>query len=164
MDGIALQTLFQEMQEDCRVALDAGEKAKTRFDRGDEIAYEACAHQLCRMYNAIEQTGLRVAKAFENNIDDEQGWHSALLSRLSIKIDGVRPALIPHELKLPLQELKSFRHVFVHAYDLELDPEKLALLLKYARQISERLSEIVREFIRQVAEEQQIELPPPPSA
>lgn len=49
MDSIALQTLFQEMQEDCRVALDACEKAKARYDLRQEIAYEACAHQLCRM-------------------------------------------------------------------------------------------------------------------
>lgn len=76
-----------------------------------------------------------------------------------VKLEGVRPALIPHELKLPLQELKSFRHVFVHAYDLELDPEKLALLLKYARQVAERLNQMTREFVRQVAAEQQIELP-----
>ena len=159
MDSIALQTLFQEMQEDCRVALDACGKAQARYELRQEIAYEACAHQLCRMYNAFEQTGLRIAKAFENNIDDEQGWHGALLNRLSIKIEGVRPALIPHELKLPLQELKSFRHVFVHAYDLDLDPEKLALLLKYARQIAERLNPLTREFVRQVAAEHQIELP-----
>ena len=96
------------------------------------------------------------------NIDDEQGWHSALLSRLSIKIDGVRPALIPHESKPPLQELKSFRPVFIHAYDLELDPEKLALVLKYARQVGERLHLLVREFVHLVALEHKIELPASP--
>jgi hypothetical protein len=34
---------------------------------------EACAFQLARFYNIAEQLGLRIAKAFENNIDDEQG-------------------------------------------------------------------------------------------
>ena len=55
-------------------------------------------------------------KAFENHIDDEQGWHAALLDRMSIAIEGVRPALMPLELKNPLHELRGFRHVFVHAY------------------------------------------------
>ncbi len=169
MDGIALQTLRDEMLDDCRVILEACRKADSRFEMRQEIAYEGCGHQLCRMYNAFEQMGLRVAKAFENNIDDEQGWHGALLNRLAIRIEGVRPALVPHDLKLPLHELKSFRHVFVHAYDLELDPDKLALVLKYARQVSERLQDLVREFIRQVAREQQIDLPtserePPPAS
>ena len=159
MDHLALQTLREEMLDDCRVTVDAFQKAAARFERQEEVAYEGCAHQLCRMYNAFEQMGLRVAKSFENNIDDDQGWHGALLNRLAIKIEGVRPALIPHELKLPLQELKAFRHVFVHAYELELDPEKLALLLKYARTVADRLSALVEEFVRKVAGEQQIDLP-----
>ena len=158
MDDVALQTLREELLDDCRVVLDAFHKAGARFERREEVAYEGCAHQLCRMYNAFEQSGLRVAKAFENNLDDEQGWHSALLNRLAIKIEGIRPALIPRELKLPLQELKAFRHVFVQAYELELDPEKLTLLLKYARQVVDRLPALVEEFVRKVASEQQIDL------
>src|SRR5947207_3410638 len=143
MDSIELQTLHDEMLADTRVTADACSKADARFARKDEVAYEACAHQLARMYNAFEQMGLRVAKAFENSIDDEKGWHGALLNRLAISIQGVRPALVPEDLKLPLRELKDFRHVFVHAYELELDPEKLALLLKYARRVSERLPGVV---------------------
>jgi hypothetical protein len=146
------------MLDDCRVARDAFEKAIQRFERNDEVGVEACAHHLCRLYNAFEQLGLRVAKAFENNIDDEQGWHTALLSRLALDITGVRPALIPHELKPPLQELKAFRHVFVHAYELTLDPRKLALLLGYARSVVERFPALVVEFVRAVAHQQQIEL------
>jgi hypothetical protein len=156
MDDIALQTLRGEMLDDCRVFREACEKAALRYQRQEEVAYEGCAHQLCRMYNAFEQMCLRVAKVFENNIDDEQGWHSALLSRLAIRIDGVRPALLPHELKPPLQELKAFRHVFVHAYELEIDPQKLALLIKYAQSVAARLPVVVEYFIQEVAREQKL--------
>jgi len=158
MDGIALQTLRDEMLDDGRVIREAFDKARARFERREEVAYEGCAHQLCRLYNAFEQMSLRVAKAFENNIDDEQGWHTSLLNRLAIKIDGIRPALIPPELKPPLQELKAFRHVFVHAYELELDPGKLELLLKYARSVADRLPMLVDDFTGKVAREQQIDL------
>jgi len=158
MDDIALQTLLEEMRDDCRVVLDAFNKAVARFERGDEVAYESCAHQLCRLYNAFEQMALRVIKAFENNIDDEQGWHSALLNRLSLSIPGVRPALFAPDAKPPLQELKAFRHVFVHAYELTLDPEKLALLIKYARQVTDRLPAWVEAFVHDVAREHRIEL------
>jgi len=146
------------MLNDCRVALEAFAKASSRLALRQEVGYEGCAHQLTRMYNAIEQMGLRVAKVFENSVDDEKGWHGALLNRLAIKIDGVRPALVPHDLKMPLRELKDFRHVFVHAYELELDPEKLALLLKYGRQVADRLPGLVEQFVAAVASEQQIEL------
>ena len=158
MDSIELRTLREEMLNDSRVAVAAFGKACSRFERREEIAYEACAHQLSQMYNAFEQMGLRVAKAFENSVDDEKGWHGGLLNRLAIAIEGVRPALVPEDLKLALRELKDFRHVFVHAYELELDPEKLALVLKYARRVADRLPGVVEEFVRCVAQEQQIEL------
>jgi HepT-like protein len=157
MDRLALQTLRDEMLDDGRVLREALQKAAARFDRREEIAYEGCAHHLCRFYNAFEQMGLRVAKAFENNIDDEQGWHSSLLNRLAIRIEGIRPALIPPELKPPLQELKAFRRVFVHAYELELDPGKLELLLKYARTVAGHFPGLIENFTSKVAGEQQIE-------
>ena len=99
-----------------------------------------------------------MAETFENNIDDEQGWHTSLLNRLAIQIEGIRPALIPPELKPPLRELKAFRHVFVYAYDLQLDPVKLELLLKYARNVANHLPTLAEDFISKVAREQQIEL------
>ncbi len=154
MDDIALQTLHHEMRDDCRVALDAFQKASERFSRNDEVGLEACAHHLSRMFNAFEQMALRVAKTFENNIGDDQGWHAALLKRLALRIDGIRPALIPAELKLPLNELKAFRHVMVHAYDLEFDSEKLKLVLGYASRVADQLLSIVERFVRDVAAEQ----------
>lgn len=158
MDGVALQTLRDEMQDDGRLIQDALRKAVARFERSDEIAYEACAHQLCRLYNAFEQLCLRVAKAFEDHIDDPRGWHTSLLNRLAIKIEGIRPALIPPELKPPLQELEAFGHVFVHACELRLDPDRLGLLLKYARAVAERAHDLIEDFVSKVAQEQQIDL------
>ncbi len=146
MDRIALQTLRDEMRDDDRIMRDAFTKATARLARKDEIAYEACAHQLCRLHNAFEQACLRLAKAFENHIDDEQGRHAALLDRMCIAVEGVRPALVPLDLKNALHELRGFRHVFVHAYDLELDPDKLALLLKYARQVTTRFASLIDAF------------------
>lgn len=154
MDRIALETLRQELLNDSKILLDAFSKAGQRLALQSEVGYEGCAHHLCRLYNAVEQMGLRVAKAFENHIDDEQGWHTALLARISIPIAGVRPALIPRALKNPLEELKAFRHVFVHAYDLALDPEKLALLLKYAGRVAAEFPALAEAFIEQVQHEQ----------
>lgn len=154
MDRIALETLRQELLNDGKTVLDAYSKAGKRAALKSEVGNEGCAHHLCRLYNAVEQMGLRVAKAFENHIDDEQGWHTALLARVSIPIAGVRPALIPRELKNPLEELKGFRHVFVHAYDLELDPEKLALLMKYAERVAAQTPALAEAFIEQVKRQQ----------
>jgi hypothetical protein len=158
MDSVGLKTLREEMRNDGRMVSDAFQKAQARFERGDEVGYESCAHQLSRLYNAFEQSGLRVAKAFENNIDDEKGWHGALLNRLTLSIPGIRPALVPESLKTPLSELRGFRHVFVHAYDLRLDAERLASLLKDARRVSEEFPSLIEKFVVGVAVAQQIAL------
>jgi hypothetical protein len=157
MDRIALETLRQELLDDSKIVLDAFSKAGKRIALKSEVGYEGCAHHLCRLYNAIEQMGLRVAKAFENHIDDEQGWHTALLARISMPIDGVRPALLPKGLKNPLEELKGFRHVFVH---LELDPEKLALLMKYAERVASEAPASAAAFIEQVQRQQGLDKTP----
>jgi hypothetical protein len=160
MDRIALETLRQELLNDSKIVLDAFSKAGRRMALDSEVGYEGCAHHLCRLYNAVEQMCLRVAKAFENHIDDEQGWRTALLARISIPIAGVRPALIPRELKNPLEELKGFRHVLVHAYDLELDPEKLTLLMKYAERVASEMPTLAEAFIERVKRQQGLDKAP----
>ena len=69
------------------------------------------------------------------------------------------PHSFRRDLRQPLHELKAFRHVFVHAYDLELDPEKLALVLKYGRTVAEVLPRLVTGFVSEVAREQGLEAP-----
>lgn len=52
---------------------------------------------------------------------------------------------------MPLNELKSFRHVVVHAYDLQLDPQKLALVLKYAAHVADALPVAADRFLESIA-------------
>jgi hypothetical protein len=156
VDAVGLQTLSSELRADAEVAVAAIDLAGERFAEGSDAGHDSAGHHLSRAYNVIEQMALRVAKAFENHVDDERGWHTELIRRMSIRIEGVRPPLFPDDLRPALQELRGFRHVFVHAYDLTLDPEKLALILKYARAVRDRLSAIVTTFVTAVADEQGI--------
>jgi hypothetical protein len=150
MDRIGLQTLRAEMLADSGMMQEAYAKAAQRLARAEEVAYEGCGHQLCRFYNAFEHAGLRLAKAFENHIDNEEGWHPALLNRLYLEIEGLRPALIPRDLKNALNELRGFRHVFVHAYDLALDPGKLQPLVEYAGEVAGRFPALIESFVSAV--------------
>jgi hypothetical protein len=139
VDDLTLAVLKAEVFEDCRVISAAAALARERFGSGTDSEMEASAFQLSRLYNAIEQLALRIAKAFENNIDDEHGWHMELLRRLSIAIPNVRLPLISAELLPDLQELRGFRHVVRHAYDLTLRKDKLMDLLDVAERVAVRL-------------------------
>jgi hypothetical protein len=84
-----------------------------------------CLHGL---YNAFEAYFLRVAKFFENNVDD-QSWHRDLLDRTSIEIPGVRPALIGDRgLSERIDELRRFRHLFRNLYKTRLNAGKLKIV------------------------------------
>jgi hypothetical protein len=151
MDELGLNTLRAELKEDCRVIQQAAQLARTRFGAGHDEQLEACAYQLARLYNVVEQMAVRVARAFENNIDDDQGWHMELLRRLSIEITGIRPVFFPPALTVDLQELKAFRHVVRHAYELVLQSRKLLPLLDSAQRVAQAMPVVCQEFCCAVA-------------
>lgn len=151
MDRIGLITLRAEVEDDVRVATQAAAFAADRLGQGGASGHESCAYQLVRFFNIIEQMGLRIAKAFENHIDDERGWHAELVHRLSIVVPGVRPALYQQAVLPALRDLRGFRHVVTHAYDLELDQARLALVLKHAEEASRLLPGMVMAFFDAVS-------------
>jgi hypothetical protein len=153
MDRIGIITLRAEVEDDVRVASEAAAFAADRLRQGGASGHESCAYQLVRFFNIIEQLGLRIAKAFENHIDDERGWHAELIHRLSIAVPGVRPALYQPPVLPALRDLRGFRHVVTHAYDLELDQDRLALVLKHAAEASRLLSGMVAAFFDAVQQE-----------
>ncbi len=138
MDVLELQTLASELADDAGVAVGALELAERRYAEGTPASFDSSAYHLSRL-------------------DDDKGWHTGLIGRLSIRIPGVRPPLFSEEIRQPLQELRAFRHVFVHAYDSSVDPDKLALVLKYGRVVVDRLSALVSAFVAAVAKEQGLE-------
>jgi hypothetical protein len=151
MDAIELTTLRQELLRDAEVAESALATAHERFAIAGPAQEEACAFHLCRLFNVVEQMALRIAKRFENAIDDPARWHAELMRRMTLDIPGVRPPLFPRELATPLGELRGFRRVFTHAYDLVLRREKLALLLADADAVVSGLREHALRFVEGVA-------------
>jgi hypothetical protein len=55
---------------------------------------------------------------------------------LSIAIPGIRPALFSAELATDLQELRGFRHVIRHAYDLTLRKDKVLPVIDAAERVA----------------------------
>ncbi|MEI6536039.1 MAG: hypothetical protein WCN98_11900 [Verrucomicrobiaceae bacterium] len=146
MDRLGITTLRAEVEDDVRVAADAAVAARERLSQTGPSGPESCAFQLVRFFNIVEQMGLRIAKAFENHIDDDRGWHAELIHRLSITVPGVRPAVYPAAILPALRDLRGFRHIVTHAYDLELDSERLAIVLRHAESAASLLPGVVASF------------------
>lgn len=154
MDRIGMVTLQAEVMDDVRVVSVAAALASQRLSMGDDSGLESCAYQLVRVFNIIEQMGLRIAKAFENHIDDERGWHAKLVHRLSIKVPGIRPALYQPDILPALRDLRGFRHVITHAYDLTLEADRLAIVVRHADEAARLLPDMVGRFFEAVAVDQ----------
>jgi hypothetical protein len=52
-------------------------------------------------------------------------YHDTLIERVTLDLKGIRPAFLPAEAVRDVRELKGFRHLFRHAYDLDLDPVRV---------------------------------------
>jgi hypothetical protein len=88
----------------------------------------AVAYVLHNLYNALENAFGQISRTFENHVTDPAVWLKELLGKMFLEIPTVRPAVLPGNLRGFLNDLRAFRHLFRHAYDFELNPEKLSRL------------------------------------
>ena len=109
-------------------------------------------YQLHNLYCAFEDLFKIIAETFENNIQDKSRYHLELLRRMSISIEGVRPRFLSQESFLLLDNLRSFRHLFRHAYAYELDERKLRIVLEDAVSLRKIFKNDIDAFLSSIKE------------
>jgi hypothetical protein len=113
----------------------------------DEDRQIVIAYYLHNLYCAFESIFQRIATTFENQISDQAGWHSELLRRMTLDIEGIRPPVLGPKSFEGLDELRRFRHLFRSAYRVHFDPDRLALVLKKARAVQKTYQEDISHFV-----------------
>ena len=68
-------------------------------------------------------------------------------------VPGVRPALYQPEILPALRDLRGFRHVVTHAYDLQLEADRLAIVVRHAGEVARLLVGMVEHFFETVQSE-----------
>jgi uncharacterized protein YutE (UPF0331/DUF86 family) len=126
------------------------DKIEDRRHGEGEANLESLAYQLHNLYCAFEDLSKIVADFFENHIEESAHYHRALLWRMKMPIEGVRPALLSETSYKLLDSLRAFRHVFRHAYSYELDSKKLALVVEDALNLKTLYREEVDRFLEQL--------------
>ena len=121
----------------------------------DQETLIVLGYRLHNLYNAFENIFQNIAEVFENSVDDSARWHAQLLQRMRLDVMPVRPAVIDDATYDALDELRRFRHLFRHTYDVELDAQRLQLVLSKALQLKQfyrpQLEEFL-EFVRSLQE------------
>lgn len=92
-------------------------------------AVESAGYWLHNLYCAYEDLFKIISSFWENNIRDNGSFHQSLIRRMLLNIEGVRPSLFSEKAFTQLDELRSFRHVFRHAYSYGLDDERVIHLI-----------------------------------
>jgi HepT-like protein len=90
---------------------------------------ESIGYWLHNLYCAYEDLFKMVAGFWENNLTSDGRYHINLLKRMILEIKDVRPPLLSKESHNALNELRSFRHIFRHAYSYGLDDERVLHLV-----------------------------------
>jgi len=123
------------------------ESSYSQYQQKKEYAYlvESAFH-VNRLYTGFERMFGNIAKTFENSIDDK-AWHKSLLDRMSIGIEGIRPAFISEISHKYLNELRAFRHFFRHTYDFDLEKDKFAIVASGARELRKSIKTDIQNFL-----------------
>jgi hypothetical protein len=150
MDRIAAEILKQELLADASVLRNAALLARERIEEDLPGSLPACGYELNRVYNILEKGFERVCEAFENHLEKRGEFHEMLIRRMRLDLPGIRPAFLPADDVDAIRELKGFRHVFRHAYDLTLKRDRLAQLVQHAEQVSESYERWIDSFFATV--------------
>ena len=121
------------------------QKRKTHFKESEENL-ESMALQIHNFYCAVEELFKIIADFFENRIEEKE-YHKNLLRRMKEEIEGVRPSVISESTFRLLDELRRFRHLIRHAYDIEIDPERLEIILNFTEKAYPELKKDIEEFM-----------------
>lgn len=113
---------------------------------------DSAAYQLHNFYNALENSFIQISRTFENHITQPERWHRELLEKMFLDLEPIRPALLAEGSRPLLRDLLSFRHLFRHGYEFDLDPAKLERLLDEWRAGHAALAQALETFSQALGE------------
>jgi len=108
----------------------------------------AVGYYLHNLYCAFENIFKNISQTFENQIIDTTQWHAELLKLMKLEIRDIRPNIISQESYNYLDELRRFRHLFRAAYGIELDWERMELVVKKTLQLKEIYRKEISRFLQ----------------
>jgi hypothetical protein len=128
-----------------KVKIDLPSDQVPNYDRG------AIGYLLHGFYNGCENIFRSIARFFENDLGPTS-WHKDLLKRMRMDIPGYRPKVIDDNLYIILDDFRSFRHKFRHAYAFELDWEREQIVARKLVPASEMFKEQILHFLKHLDE------------
>lgn len=127
------------------------EAALIRWEDGLPSTLEVAglALTLHHMYTAVEHALQKVAETLDRASYSGEAWHRELLNTMGVELPGIRKAVLGSDTLRLLDELRGFRHVVRHAYEYQLNVERVQAL---ADQMTELMPMLERDFAELLAD------------
>jgi hypothetical protein len=120
---------------------------RSRQRAPDPIETAALGAMLHGFYNGVENIFKRIAVHCDGGPPRGEGWHSALLDRMT-RPGPNRPAAVSEPLAAELRKYLRFRHVFRYAYNVQLRWEEMAELVSACQGVLEQLEAEMDAFLK----------------
>ena len=95
----------------------------------DTLDLRAAGSVLHDFYSGLERIFERIAIELDGGTPTGVGWHAALLRRMSLPVESIRPAVLSKETASHLDVYLRFRHVFRNVYGRRLQWSRMRPLL-----------------------------------
>lgn len=106
------------------------ELSKKAHTSGDDGYWDGVALNLHSFYTGIEHILEDIARTLENSLPSGSGWHTDLLTQMSGRIEGIRPAVISRKTRNGLDEFRGLRHIVRNVYAFNLRSARLDELIE----------------------------------
>ncbi len=143
---ILVARLNRELAKIQTVVQTAQAQANKAKNTGDLDYLQAAALSLQNFYLGVEQAFEEIAKQVDESLPQGPSSHRALLEQMALNIPDSRPPVIQPDTCAQLNEYRGFRHVVVHRYGFELDPERIQELVDDLPANCDRLTADIQEF------------------
>ena len=108
------------------------------------------ADLFAKYYTCLETIFLRISQFFENGLIETR-WHMDLLSKMTLRIEGEREAVVGDATRDLLLEFLKFRHFTRYYYDISYDWDRLDYLTKKFTALRLALTGDLDNFLRFLA-------------
>ena len=118
---------------------------KCRHQAPDNVEIDALAALLHSFYTGVENIFKRISLKIDLGLPDGGLWHSELLGNMSHPTKS-RPAVISEGLRMQLRGYMDFRHLFRHAYTLQLNWNKMSGLVLELEGVYQQFKQELKSF------------------
>ena len=140
--------ILTELKEISKLVSRIEEGWKKAKKREADFYLDSVALNLHGFYSGLERIFEKIAVSVDGSIPEGANWHQELLHQMSMEIKGIRPAVIPSDLKEKLEEYRGFRHVVRNVYTYHLSPEKIKPLVDKIQDIFGRSEKELSAFAK----------------